>query len=291
MPLYLVGPYLVVLGIAQDGGHPQLGCFKACCESARNGNQQSLVCCLGLVDPHTRHMWIFDATPNLPEQIHGLNALNGTNKIVDGIFLSHGHIGHYTGLMYLGREVMATHNVPVYCMPRMMEFLSKNGPWSLLIQNQNILLKELKDNTIVSLAENITVQVFEVPHRGEFTETIGFKIIGPKKKVLFIPDIDKWHQWKTNIIDAVKSVDFAFIDGTFYQNGEVPGRNMNEIPHPFVEESLSLFEPSLTQEQKSGIYFIHLNHTNKLLQQDSPEYQSLVKKGYNVAQEKLKIFI
>ena len=62
---------------------------------------------------------------------------------------------------------------------------------------------------------------FLVPHRDEFSETVGYKIEGTKKTALFIPDIDKWQKWKRNIVEEVKKVDYAFVDATFFDQSEV----------------------------------------------------------------------
>ncbi len=123
-----------------------------------------------------------------------------------------------------------------------------------------------------------------VPHRDEFSETVGFFIEGPNKSALFIPDIDKWQLWDQNIKKWIKKVDYAFLDGTFYQNGEIPGRDMSEIPHPFIEESLELFE-KLPAKEKEKVYFIHFNHTNPVLNSSSAAYQEVIKKGLNIARE------
>ena len=49
---------------------------------------------------------------------------------------------------------------------------------------------------------------------------------------------------------------------------------------------MKLFE-GVSKEEKSKIYFIHLNHTNPLLDSNSSEYKDLISRGYNVAQEGL----
>eukprot|EP00957_Ditylum_brightwellii_P156501 11911053-Ditylum_brightwellii.AAC.1 len=70
-----------------------------------------------------------------------------TKKTPDGIFLTHAHIGHYTGLMYLGREALGAVDVPVYAMPRMRSFLKNNGPWSQLVSLGNINIQNLEEKS------------------------------------------------------------------------------------------------------------------------------------------------
>ncbi|WP_293749098.1 MBL fold metallo-hydrolase [uncultured Paraglaciecola sp.] len=202
-----------------------------------------------------------------------------------GIFLTHAHIGHYAGLMYLGHEAMGANNVPVYAMPRMKQFLENNGPWDQLSRYNNIQLKPLADKHPVSLTQ-VSVTPFTVPHRDEYSETVGYRIQGQHKTAIFIPDINKWQSWKTNIADLVKTVDYAFLDAAFYADGELPGRDMSKIPHPFVSESMQIFD-ALPIQQRNKIWFIHMNHTNPLLNKNSPEAKLVQSKGYHIAQEGL----
>ena len=51
-------------------------------------------------------------------------------------------------------------------------------------------------------------------------------------KLIFIPDIDKWDKWGKNIHKVIEDNDYVLIDGTFFGQGEIPNRNMAEIPHP-----------------------------------------------------------
>ncbi|MGK0366554.1 MAG: pyrroloquinoline quinone biosynthesis protein B [Saprospiraceae bacterium] len=279
--------FLTVLGIAQDAGYPQAGCQKACCEAVRNGKEKvKRVSCLGLVDKKTGQTYLLDATPDFREQLFELNAhlTDNQKSTPTGIFLSHAHIGHYTGLMQLGREAMGAKNVDVYSMPRMQDFLTNNGPWSQLVSLQNIKLQVMKAEKSIHLSDNLSITPFLVPHRDEFSETVGFRIEGKEKSALFIPDIDKWEKWEKDIKTEIQKVDYAFLDGTFYSNGELPGRDMSQIPHPFIEESIDLFS-DLTDDEKKKVFFIHLNHTNPLLRKYSEEFEVFSKLGFGLAGE------
>lgn len=276
-------PFLVVLGIAQDAGYPQIGCTKDCCKKVYEKKaKKQLVSCIAIVDPVSNQKWIFDATPDFTEQVKMLDTYQSGN--ISGIFLTHAHIGHYTGLMYLGREALNANKVPVYAMPRMIDFIKTNGPWSQLVSLNNIELRKLKADSIIHLNERISVQPLLVPHRDEFSETVGFLIKCEKKSVLFIPDIDKWNKWEWDIIEYVKQCDYLFLDGTFYKDGELPGRNINEIPHPFVQESMELFD-NLNAAEKKKVWFIHFNHTNPLVRKESNECKEVKDRGFNVASQ------
>ena len=283
--------FLVVLGIVQDAGYPQIGCEKECCKAYWNGKEEKkYVTCLALVDRKTNQYWLFEATPDITQQLHTLQPYLVTEPDYspDGIFITHAHIGHYSGLMQLGREAMGAKAIPVCAMPRLDSFIRNNGPWSQLVSLNNIQLQSLHADSSVAINASLKVTPIKVPHRDEFSETVGFVIESDKKKILFIPDIDKWEKWDRNILEEIRKVDIALLDGTFYQNGELPGRDMSEVPHPFVEESLQKFSV-LSSAEKSKIVFIHFNHTNPLLKNKSAEKEKVKADGFGVAEERLLI--
>ena len=273
---------LKILGVVQDGGLPHLGSDKNCCEDFE---QNRYVTSIMLINNETNESYLFDASPDINKQLNFMG--KGIKKNLKGIFLTHAHIGHYTGLMYFGREALNSKLMKVYAMPRMKKFLEQNGPWSQLVSLQNISITELSNNSMIKIDSSVVIQPIEVPHRAEFSETVGYKIYGPNKTLLFIPDIDKWYLWEKSIIDEIKQVDYALIDATFYDSSEVNYRDLSEIPHPFVIESMELFD-SIKYEEKSKIFFIHLNHTNPLLDNESDQYKFVRGKGYNVAKEGMK---
>ena len=275
--------YIQVLGIVQDAGYPHIGCEKDCCKVVSPGDY--FVSCLGLVDKTNNKRYLFDATPDIHNQINLLEKFPEAN-LIDGIFLTHAHIGHYTGLMYLGREGLGGKNIMVYALKRMARFLSKNGPWDQLVKLNNISIQTISNKEFVKLSKNIFVMPIRVPHRDEYSETVGYKIIGKSKKILFIPDIDKWDEWKKSIIEEIKLVDYAFIDGTFY-NGSELNRDMREIPHPSIEETLQLFSNQPLAE-RNKIYFIHINHTNPILTNKNGIRDLVESLGFNIAERGLK---
>jgi len=283
--------FLVVLGNVQDAGYPQIGCTKDCCKAYWQHKQsKKLVTSLALVDNATNQYWLFEATPDITEQLQFVQhyTTKTTSFQPAGIFITHAHIGHYTGLMYLGREALGAKNIPVFAMPKLQQYLQSNGPWSQLVALNNIHLQGLQSNETIAITNTISVTPILVPHRDEYSETVGFIIATSNKKVLFVPDIDKWEKWNKSIIAEIAKVDIALIDGTFYANGELPGRDMKEIPHPFIAESLILFS-SLPQNEKDKIYFIHFNHTNPLLNPKSKQRQDLLQKGFKAADQGLII--
>ena len=278
-------PYIMILGSAQDGGYPMANCKKVCCKNAVLKNEKpTRVSCIAIVDPISSEQWIIDATPDLKEQLNELYKQSKSEKI-NGIFLTHAHIGHYLGLAQLGQEVIGSKKIKVYCMRRMFDFLSNNGPWDQLIKLQNITLEKIQNELTIKLNSRISITPILVPHRDEYSETVCYLVSTMKKKLLYIPDIDKWHLWDKDIKEMIKIVDYALLDGTFYQDGEL-SRDMSKIPHPFVKESMILFK-DLSKQNKQKVFFTHLNHTNPLIIKESKEQFEVKKLGFNFAMDNL----
>ncbi len=280
-------PYLVVLGVAQDGGSPQAGSRDHL--GWTDPGHRSLVVSLAVVDPESRQRWLFEATPDFREQLHRLDVVFPVEDPpgLAGIFVTHAHIGHYTGLMFLGHESMGASGVAVYAMPRMARFLRENGPWDQLVRYDNISLQALEDGVTVQLNDRLAVTPFVVPHRQEYAEVAGFRIEGPNATVLFIPDIDSWEEWDvsgTRIGDLIADVDVAYLDATFFADGEIPGRDMSGFPHPFITHSMERFS-GLPAGERAKVRFIHLNHTNPALRPESNERRMILKNGFRVAEE------
>ena len=282
--------FIQVLGVAQDAGYPQTNCYQPHCMRAwEDRDKRRMASSIAVIDETNKTKYLFDATPDMREQLYELHRIAPDGKFsLDGVFLTHAHMGHYTGLMHFGREATGTSEVPVYAMPRMYDYLSANGPWSQLVQLQNIEMSRLADGEPVEVSPNVTVTPVLVPHRDEYSETVGYRIEGPNKSAIFIPDIDKWERWSADIRDVVKSVDYALLDATFFRDGELGGRDMSEIKHPFVSESMDLFD-SLTEDEKAGVIFIHMNHTNPLLVEGSPERAEVERRGFRYAKEGMRL--
>lgn len=283
-------PYIFVLGIAQDAGYPQANCYRPHCMRAwEDPTLKRLASSVAVVDSRHGKKYLFDATPDMRQQLYQLHVeAPDTSHVLDGVFLTHGHMGHYTGLMHFGREAVGATAIRVFAMPRMQEFLRNNGPWSQLVGLGNIALLPLQDGERIGLNDDVSVLPIEVPHRDEYTETVGYRIYGPNRSALFIPDIDKWSKWDMDIRDLVREVDYALLDGSFFADGELPGRDMSEIPHPYVQESIELFT-EIAESDKAKIIFIHFNHTNPLLIDGSDAQKQLTSLGYRFAMEGMRL--
>ena len=282
---------LKVLGTIQDGGIPHMGCSKECCSNYFLSKKSRIgVSSLGVSNLKHNTNYIIDATPNINFQLIDLIGNADPSKKLNGIFLTHAHMGHYAGLLNFGRESLNSENIPLYLMPKFYNFILNNGPWNQLVELNNIKLNKIYNREKVILHNNLSFTPIQVPHRDEYSETVGYIIESIHKKALYIPDIDKWAKWEVSIIEMIKSVDYAFLDGTFFDKKEINNRDISEIPHPFIIESLKLFE-GLDGSEKSKVYFIHLNHTNPVLNSESSEYKKVISAGFNIAKTGMEFFL
>jgi pyrroloquinoline quinone biosynthesis protein B len=282
---------LKVLGTIQDGGIPHMGCSKECCSNYFLSKKSRIgVSSLGVSNLKHDTNYIIDATPDINFQLIDLIGKADPSKKLNGIFLTHAHMGHYAGLLNFGRESLNSKNIPLYLMPKFYNFILNNGPWNQLVELNNIKLNKIYNGEKVILHNNLSFTPIQVPHRDEYSETVGYVIEGTHKKALYIPDIDKWAKWEVSVVEMIKSVDYAFLDGTFFDEKEINNRDISEIPHPFIIESLKLFK-ELDESEKSKVYFIHLNHTNPVLNSESSEYKKVISAGFNIAKTGMEFFL
>jgi len=173
-------------------------------------------------------------------------------------------------------------------MPRMKSFLYENSPWNQLLSLENIKIIDLKNSKEIKLSSQLYIEPFLVPHRDEFSETVGYRVVSNKKSLVYIPDIDKWSKWDQDIFQVVLHSDFALLDGTFYSSDEIPHRDMSEIPHPFIIETMDLLD-NMNSKNRKKIYFIHFNHSNPAINYTSSVSNIIRSKRFNIAKEGLKL--
>jgi len=271
---------LLVLGTAQDGGYPQAGCSDACCRHAWKTRYQRLIASLAFYS--RRNCFLIDVTPDFKYQYQLIEKTIKTSPHISGIFITHAHLGHYAGLLEFGLEVMNSDAVPVYVMPKMKSFLENNAPFSQLVSLKNINLVAIEENQPIEMNGIFSITPFQVPHRNEFSETVGYSVQSSSKSVLYIPDIDSWEEWDTDINNMINKHDIAFLDGTFYDKKELKKRDIKDVPHPSILESMKKFS-SLDVIDRQKVNFTHLNHTNNVLRINSKERNEVLKQGFKIA--------
>lgn len=282
-------PTAIVLGTAQDDGIPPTGRPDHPAHSRPGWRRRAA--CLGIVDPLSGTRFLIDATPDLREQLEELLSVgpppSDVRRPLDGILLTHAHVGHYLGLAFLGPECLATREIPVYAMPRMREFLSSNEPWATLIRSGHIALVDLAAEEPVLLGDRITATPMLVPHRDELSETVAFRLEGPSHRVLWMPDLDAWDALAaagTTLETLLTDCDVAYVDGSFLDDDELADRDLSEIPHPRVRDTLARIA-KLDPDLGTRVRFIHLNHTNPLADPTSETRAEVTDAGAAIADE------
>ena len=285
------GPYVLVLGTAQDGGLPHAACRCSRCNAARDDPARARsIASLAIVLPQSDRLFLIDATPDIRRQLDRVRdrvdapATGVDRSPVDGVFLTHAHIGHYTGLAFFGFEAVHTRDLPIRCSSRMAEFLRDNQPWRQLVELQNIRLEELSPDEPFELGDGVVVVPLLVPHRDELSDTLGFVVRGARSSLLYVPDTDGWAVWNHPIESAVREVDVAILDGSFYSTEELPGRDVSSIGHPLITDSMHRLE-SLVGRGSTQIWFTHLNHSNPALEPAGPERAEIERRGFGVLLE------
>jgi pyrroloquinoline quinone biosynthesis protein B len=287
-----VDPYALVLGIAQDGGMPQVGCYAERCDRARRRRLPRYAASLALVDPDADRYYLVDATPDITRQLDlieepGFRARADERRPFDGIFLTHAHIGHYAGLALLGREGMGIASTPTYCTAAMASFLTNNGPWGLMVEEGRLDLRPVASGEWLRIDEGLEARALLVPHRPEYSDTVAWLFRGPTRTLLYLPDVDSWERWELDVRDVVAEVDVALLDASFYSANEVPGRNIEDIPHPLVPHSMDLLQSHVNRGDR--VLFTHLNNTNPALFEDSVEAAEIRRRGFGIATEGQRI--
>lgn len=265
-----------VLGTAQDGGIPQPGCACTRCAAARlDPSRRRRIVSLAIVGL-TGRTFLVDASPDLRDQVDALGlALGRPGAFVDAIAITHAHVGHYLGLAFLGKEAMHARHLPVYGTPKVAKFLEHNRPWSHLVEREEIDLRTLAPGQPLEF-DGVLLHVFLSPHRGEDTDTVGFEIVGPNRRLLYVSDADVF---PPGIVDRIRDVDVALVDGTFHSPAELPHRDILAVKHPYVRDSVKKLAGA-----RGKVWFTHLNHTNPLLDPLSPERAALPE-GFGIAED------
>lgn len=271
---------LQVLGIMQDAGLPQLGCPQSCCMQEGKLRERVPVVALGITQSDPKQGVLIEATPDIGSQWQRFMSIN-QGKEPSYIFITHAHMGHYSGLLQLGREARNTKGVTVYGHPTLIDFLQRDQPWKQLVALKNILPKPIRDRETIQIGQ-LSIRALVVPHRDEISATYAYILEGPTKRALFLPDIDKWEKWTVSIDSLLQQVDIAFLDATFFDGSELPGRNLSEIPHPTVRETMERAQ-SWPQSVRQKLRLIHFNHTNPLLQEGSAAFKNLAAFGFQLS--------
>ena len=273
---------LTVLGIAQDGGRPQPGCLRPCCQNLKQADYRSPVS-LGIKTENGTTILI-EATRDLGRQLKIFG-----ESTIDRLFLTHAHLGHVDGLGLFGRETMSARGIPLHVSPSMQNLIKSTPAWALLLEQGVFEMTEIGNVEI----DDVVIESIAIPHRAELSDMHAFVIRGKEHSVLFLPDHDSWDQTLSahdaaSIREWLNNLDIthALLDGTFWSGDELQGRDMSVVPHPTIQDTMARLGQK--QSEDPEIYFTHLNHTNPVYREGS-EYQKIIHLGWKVSREGQRI--
>lgn len=284
-------PRVIALGTAQDGGFPHAACSCPRCRDARRHPARARQgASLALLLPRSGRAYLIDATPDVRVQLERLRVLRGRPQgrvdraPLDGVLLTHAHVGHYLGLAFFGLEAIATRDLPLFASPRLAAFLRANGPWSQLLRLGNLAAREIEVGRPFELGDGVSATALRVPHRDEYSDTLAFLLRGPRRTLLYVPDTDAWSSWSPPLTHVLKGVDVALLDGTFYSPDELPDRDPSRVRHPLMTTSMDLLQP-LLRGGRLRVGFTHFNHTNPVLDRDGRLRRALEARGFELVDD------
>jgi pyrroloquinoline quinone biosynthesis protein B len=261
---------VIVLGTAQDGGSPQLG-------SPARGPARLVSSLAVVVDDGTT--LLIDVTPDVRAQIGHLESVAAyrdrkRRNAVDHIAITHAHMGHYTGLVQFGREAHNARGITAWVTPSMADFIASNQPWRALVDGGHLDLQA--GFGPVTMSVGLTIRLVPVPHRAEFTDTVGVSL---NDRVIYLPDIDGWERWPEAEAE-ISNHEICLLDATFAGLDEVPGRDLSDIPHPLVSDTIERFGHLVGDRR---IILTHLNHSNPVAVSGSDEAEAVEAAGFEIA--------
>ena len=279
---------LVILGTSQDGGVPQAGCGCSNCSMAIEDPSLRLHPVSCAIRGSDGSIHIIEATRSLAEQLSIAASALGEGRTVlpETVCLTHSHLGHIDGLGQFGNEAMGLENVPLFASESVQSSLRDR----YVLSPFRAIGFTPGHPFYPSEGCGFTYTMVPVPHRDEVSDTHAVLIRGPMSSLLFLPDHDGW----SGTLDSAGAADlrgwlgslgveFALLDGTFWDSKELPGRDMSQIPHPPIDETLERLGDRVDGDPE--IMFFHLNHTNPVLGRGSVEREKVISMGWSIAEQ------
>ena len=91
-------------------------------------------------------------------------------------------------------------------------------------------------------------------------------------------------------MEVVKKVNIALLDGTFYSPEELLGRDISQIGHPFIQNSLEILR-SIVRKGRTKVYFTHINHTNLALDPEGDAQRKVEEEGFHLASDGMEFYL
>lgn len=300
---------ILVLGSAAGGGFPQWNCNCPNCAGLRQGTlnarprtQSSIAVSSNGVD------WVlFNTSPDILAQMIANPVLQPGRALRDtaikAIVFADSQIDHTTGLLML-REG-CPHQV--YCTDQVYEDLSTGFPMMKMLEHWNGGIERHPvplDGSSFSVAgiDKLAFTAIPVdgkappysphrhnPHQGD---NIGMQITDTEtgKQLFYAPGLG---HISPQTRSAMETADCLLVDGTFWREDEMAvvglgdrkAADMGHLPQSGEHGMLALLD-GLPASRK---VLIHINNTNPILDEDSPECAQVKSHGVEIACDGMEI--
>jgi len=300
---------IIVLGAAAGGGFPQWNCRCIPCRRARAGDpaarprtQSSLA-----VSADGVRWVLLNASPDLRQQLLATPALHPAHGLrhspIAAVVLTNGDVDHVAGLVNL-RE---GHAFTLYASDAIHEVLGSNSLFGVLngalVERRRLPLDRPVPIDGPDGPTGLTIRPFPVPGKvalyleGDNPDTaavgghtVGLEIGDGTRRFFYIPGCARVDG---DLADRLHGAPLVFFDGTVWHDHEMrqagvgtkTGRRMGHLPIAGPDGSLAAFA-ALNVARR---IFIHINNTNPILLDDSPEHAALRAAGWEVARDGMEV--
>lgn len=299
--------YAVALGAAAGGGFPQWNSNAPACNRARAGDpaakprtQASLA-----VSGDGKSWFVLNASPDLREQIGRCTFLKPCHELrsspIAGVVLTGAEVDVITGLLSLRERQAFT----IFATRTILDVLAANPIFAVLAPDV-VIRQEVLLDTSIALDEALSLNLFAVPGKrplylesgdevppietGELT--VAAAVSDARHTLYFIPGCAAM---TPALAERLHRADLVFFDGTLWSDDEMiraglgakTGRRMGHMSLSGPDGTIEAFK-NLNVQRK---VLIHLNNSNPVLLDDSPERAEVVAAGWEVAYDGMKIIL
>ena len=296
--------HIRVLGAAAGGGFPQWNCNCKNCDGLRKGTVRAVARTQSsiIVSSDGVNWVLFNASPDLLTQIKNTPTLQPGRTMRDtgirAVVLMDGQIDHTTGLLML-REGKQPLNI--YCTDMVHEDMTTGNPLFTILGHycgvkwhklsisaeHEYAIEGIEHLRFTSVSLKSKAPPYS-PHRNDPHEgdNIGMRIVDPRtgKSVFYAPGLG---EIEPHIKPFMVSADCLMVDGTFWTDDEMVAlgisqkraREIGHLPQSGEAGMINVLKPL----RASRKILIHINNTNPILDEDSPQRAELGRAGIEVA--------
>jgi len=297
---------LRILGTAAGGGYPQWNCACRMCRQARSqsvGVNSRLHASVAL-SPDRQHWYLVNATPDVHLQIESYSALHPGPGLRDtplrGVLLTDAELDHTIGLLVLREgtplDIFGTRPVLQALSNEfpLQPILSTYAPfrWIEVNPSQSFMVDDRVQVTAFPVGVKRPRYAADSDAEGDWVIGYRFEDTRSKGVLVYAPAVEQWtHELQSELMGA----DCALIDGTFWtddemQRMETGSHTAAEMGHIPVSGSGGSLERLASCRARRTIY-IHINNTNPILDENSPEHRLIIESGLEVGRDGLEIEI